>query len=393
MFFSPFCEKVHMRSLLKSQRIFMKRIHLFSIILFLMLASLSFIICSCGSDQETSPEIIYLQAVTSDSVYVMAESKDSKPLTVFYGTTTSYGRSAFTVSTAYTTKGTYIHRIALTGLTPDTIYYYRLGNHNDSFTTAVNPGSSFRFAWMSDFETGTSTHDKIATLVLAASPHFSLYGGDLCEIGSSYLSYKNEFFRSNQLSLAARVPFFNATGNGEKWETNTKAFTQAPSSASGNQGYYSFDYGDLHVVIMNYMDPDGYAEGSPQYDFIASDLAATTKKWKIVTCHVPAYTSGGEHGENDGMIALTKNVFEPRGVDLVLSGHNHFYQRNFVNGIYHLIIGSAGASLYDAGPVSGYTEVSIKSHCWAIFDLTPTSLQVHVYDEEGEELDSLLLSK
>lgn len=166
------------------------------------------------------------------------------------------------------------------------------------------------------------------------------------------------------MSLAARVPFFNATGNHEKWDVNTKAFTQAPSSASGNQGYYSFDYGDLHVVVMNYMDPEGFAEGSPQYNFIAGDL-----------------------------VALTKNIFEPQGVDLVLSGHNHFYLRNFVNGIYHLIIGSAGAPLYDAGPVGGYTQVSIKSYCWATFDLTPTSLQMHVYDEDGEEIDSLSLSK
>jgi len=105
-------------------------------------------------------------------------------------------------------------------------------------------------------------------------------------------------------------------------------------------------------VVMNYMDPDGYSINSPQYNFIAADLAATTKPWKIVTTHAPAYASGG-HGEDEDMIAMTNDIFEPNGVNLVIAGHNHFYQRNYVNGIHHLIIGSAGAPLVEPGPVEG----------------------------------------
>lgn len=143
---------------------------------------------------------------------------------------------------------------------------------------------------------------------------------------------------------------------------------------------------------MNYLDPGGYAEGSSQYNFIAADLAASTKPWKIAICHAPAYVSGG-HGEDAKMIALTTNVFEPNGVNLVIAGHNHFYQRNRVNGIHHLIIGSAGAPLADPGPVDGYVQVSLKTYCYAIFDLTPTALQVHVYNENGTQVDALTLSK
>jgi len=371
----------------------MKRIQVSPGVFFILLLSLLLTTCG-GADNSViqTSQTIYLQAVTSDSVYVMAESQSTDPLIVVYGPTISYGSSATTISTMPTTGGTFIHRIALTGLTPNTTYYYRLGSHSNSFNTAVNSGSSFRFAWMADCRTGTAIHDSIAALILTAAPRFSLYGGDLCDDGGSYNIYKDQFFRPNQVALAAQVPFFNATGNHEKWGTNTKAFTLAPVSASGNQGYYSFDYGDLHVVVMNYMEEGGYAAGSPQYNFIASDLAATTKPWKIVICYSPAYVSGG-HGEDADMITLTTNIFEPYGVDLVLAGHDHFYQRNFVNDIYHLIIGSAGAPLYDPGPVGGYTQASLKSYCWAIFDLTPTSLQIHVYNERGTEIDSLSLSK
>ena len=369
----------------------------FCFILFIFLALIA---CSGGGDAggggnssgATASQPIYLQAVTSYSVYVMVESNSTAPLTVDYGLTNTYGSSATTVSTMPTTGGTYIHRIHLTGLTSDTTYYYRLGVHSASFKTAVNSGTAFRFSWMADCRNGTAIHDSIATLIQAAAPRFSLYGGDLCDDGDSYPTYIQQFFRPNQLELAARVPFFNTTGNHEKWSTNTLAFMQAPASASGNQGYYSFEYGDVHVVVMNYMDPEGYAAGSPQYNFIAADLAATTQPWKIVICHAPAYSTGS-HGEDIDMIALTTNVFEPKGVNLVLAGHNHFYQRNMVNGIYHLVIGSAGAPLADPGPIGGYVQVSLKTYCWAIFDLTPTTLQIHVYNEKGESIDTLSLSK
>ncbi len=360
---------------------------------------ISLICVSCGHSGgngniggiQTS-RLMYLQAVGANSVYVMAESNSTDPLTVYYGSTVSFGNSASTVSTMPTTGGTFIHRIPLTGLSLDTVYYYRLEQQSSSFRTAANAGTAFRFAWLADTRTGVAVHDEIARLLQAANPRFSLYGGDLCDDGASYDVYKEQFFRTNQRDLASRIPFFNTTGNHEKWDTNTKAFMQAPISASGNQGYYSFDYGDLHVVVMNYMDAGGYAVGSPQYEFIAADLAASTKPWKIVTCHSPAYVSGG-HGEDAAMIELTANVFEPNNVNLVIAGHDHFYQRNLVNGIYHLIVGSAGAPLHDPGPVGGYVQVSVKSYGYAIFDLTPTALQVHVYNETGAQIDTLTLSK
>jgi hypothetical protein len=363
----------------------------------LLLLVIALIINSCGGGGGSQPSATlitpYLQAVTAGSIYILAESQTTDPLTVNYGPTDTYGNSAVTESVLTTTNSTYIHRIKLTGLAAESTYFYRLGSHAASFKTAVNSGTNFRFAWMADCRTGVTIHDQIAQRIQAASPSFSLYGGDLCDDGASYSIYREQFFRPNQLALAAGVPFFNTTGNHEKWAANTKAFTQAPASVSGNQGYYSFDYGDLHVVVMNYMDPGGYAVGSIQYDFIRDDLAATTKKWKIVICHSPAYVSGG-HGEDPNMIALTTSVFEPRGVDLVLAGHDHFYQRNLVNGLHHLIIGSAGASLTNLpASLPAYVQLTLKSYCYGIFDLSPTSLQIKVYNETGAEIDSLLISK
>ena len=182
---------------------------------------------------------------------------------------------------------------------------------------------------------------------------------------------------------------FNAPGNHEGWKQNTKAFTQAPESKSGTQDYYSFDYGDMHVLVLNNELP--LWEESNQYKFAQQDLAGTTKTWKIVVAHRPAYCAGG-HGEDPDMKALTTKVFEPNKVNMVLGGHTHFYQHNLVNGIHHMVIGSAGAPLYE--PVdAAYTIKSVKDYNFAVVDVTPDTIHMIVYNDKGTVLETIDLVK
>jgi predicted phosphodiesterase len=337
----------------------------------------------------------YLQAVTTNSVWVMVECSTKDTVIVNYGSTSSYGSNAKTWVISATTASpvTYIHKIKLTGLSPDTKYFYETRQDKSlkegaSFHTAVNPGTNFRFAWMADCRTGTLVHDSIAKMINSENPLFSLYGGDLC-INTGYRAWKEEFFRPNQLDLISQVPFFNSPGNHEGWSENARAFLQNPDSTSGTQDYYSFDYGDLHVLCINFKVP--YHEGSPQYLFAKADLKSTKKTWKIVISHPPAYVAGG-HGPDKGMIELTKKIFEPFNVDMVISGHSHLYQHNLVNGIHHLIIGSAGAPLTKPGTAS-YTLRSVKDYNYAIGEVTPQSLQIKVYNASGKKLDSVSLTR
>jgi predicted phosphodiesterase len=266
---------------------------------------------------------------------------------------------------------------------------YKGAKSNDaSFQTAPNAGTSFRFAWMADFRTGVAIHDIIAKRVQETNPLMSLYGGDL-GINSSYSAFKEQFFRPNELALISHVPFFNTPGNHEKWSQNTRAFTQAPESPSGVQEYYSFDYGDMHVLVLNNEVP--YYEGSLQYRFAERDLSATTKTWKVVIAHRPAYCAGG-HGEDKDMIKLSENVFVPNHVNVVFGGHTHFFQHNLVNGIHHLVIGSAGAPLYDIG-TAPYVLKSAKDYNYAIIDVSPSSFHLMVYNDKGMPLDTLSLMK
>lgn len=340
----------------------------------------------------------YLQAVATNSIYVLVESDSTNPITAEYGLSADYGNKAATESIEPTaaSPATYIHRIKLTGLQPDAKYHYRVYQGVDysidyTFWTAANPGTPFRFAWMADCRSGTGIHDRIAKQIENAHPRFSIYGGDLCSNGA-YHSFKNEFFRPNELALIAEVPFFNTVGNHEGWSQNTKAFTQAPDSRSGNQRYYSFDYGDLHVLVLNYMaEKSRNIKASAQFNFAKSDLQGSAKPWKIVISHSPAYCAGG-HGEDEVLKVFTKDIFEPNKVNMVISGHSHFYQHNLVNGIHHLVIGSAGAELYTPQTAS-YTIKSIKDYNYAIVDVSPASMDLVVYNHLGRVLDRIDLAK
>jgi predicted phosphodiesterase len=337
----------------------------------------------------------YLQAVTTSSVFVIVECDSKDTIWVDFGRTMAYGRTATDsiISETDAKVPTYIHKIFLKGLKPNTGYYYqvrqgKIHSTGYNFHTAVEPGTSFRLLWMADFRTNTSIHDKIAKLAAATYPQVSIYGGDLCN-SADYFSWKKEFFRSDELDLIAKVPFFNAVGNHEGNGPNTTAFLQSPESASKSQQYYSFEYGDLHVLVLNTEIDLG--PGSPQYEFAKEDLANAATSWKIVVSHAPAYCAGG-HGEDTSMIRMTKDLFEPNHVDMVLSGHSHFYQHNLVNGIHHMVIGSAGAPLYDPEKAS-YTLVSVKDYNWAILDVKYSLLTLTVYNAKNQKLDMVQLKK
>jgi predicted phosphodiesterase len=337
----------------------------------------------------------YLQSITTHSVYVLIECETKDTVWVDYGRSAAYSRSAM-ASIVSETDGkvpTFVHKILLKGLKANTPYYYqvRQGKYHSVgyiFHTAVEPGTSFRMLFMADFRPGTSTHDKIAKHAAAIYPQVAVYGGDLCAT-DDYIAWKKDFFRSNELELISQVPFFNAAGNHQGMGRNMQAFLQNPDSASKTQQFYSFEFGDVHVLMLN-ADID-MSPGSEQYEFAKKDLEAAATSWKIVVSHAPAYCGGG-HGEDTVMVRMTKDLFEPNQVNLVLSGDSHFYEHNVVDGIHHMVIGSIGAPL-DQPEKAPYTVTAMQEYCWAMLDVKYSRITLTVYNEKNEKLDIVELKK
>ncbi|MBW7998522.1 MAG: hypothetical protein FVQ81_18500, partial [Candidatus Glassbacteria bacterium] len=312
----------------------------------------------------------WLAGVTTNSVYVCLEVDTTANATVDYGLTTAYGSSAVTESTDATSIGTYVHNVRLTGLLPNTVYNYQVTHgtsvsDNYTFRTAPEPGTPAHFGYAGDSRSDTYNHNLIAAHMALQNPNMMIYGGDLCNT-NTYASWINEWFVPNQVALNATTPSVNTPGNHEGWGINTKAFTESPNGTDGEGGggYFSYDYGDVHILVLN--TEIGRSQGSAQWNFAAADLAASNAKFKIVAAHKPSL-SYGMHGTDPEMATMTTLLFEPYGVSFVLFGHDHFYQHNEKNGIYHLVIGSMGVE--PRSPGTGEFEVySEKTECFGIFD-------------------------
>ena len=124
-----------------------------------------------------------------------------------------------------------------------------------------------------------------------------------------------------------------AIGNHE--DDNEEDYNTYISHFGLSNPYYSFNYNNIHVLVMD-TDRTSYSSGSSQYNFVVSDLKAASQNpninWIIVTFHRPIYTSPNTCSSCDPLTTL-RNIyhvmFDQYGVDLVLSGHIHNYQRSF----------------------------------------------------------------
>jgi hypothetical protein len=259
---------------------------------------------------------------------------------------------------------------------------------NETFRTAVNAGTPFKFGIFGDCRSNPDIHAVVIAGLKKLDPFFSIYTGDLCADGK-YETWIKEFFIDRQLDLIKNVPFFNNIGNHEGTGTNTKAFLQAPDSPSGNQFYYSFEYGDVFFLVIN--SEDDIEPGSKQYEFAKTAIKATKKKWKVASWHTPAYGAGG-HGPSIKMQEFTKAMLVPAGFDFVLNGHSHFYQHNFVDGIRHLIVGGGGAPLYSPAKDT-FTIKSAKSYNFGLAEVKPESFKITVYNENSQIIDVIEIIK
>lgn len=301
----------------------------------------------------------WLQGVTGHSVWVLAECTSTKPVRVMYGADKKDPLTTLVTEKIKTSArpATWVHHTFIEGLTPGTRYFYRVIHESDtstwsSFYTAVEPGTPFRLAWLADCRTGTDTFRLITRHVMHADPMVSLFGGDLCSDGS-YSAWKNEFFTPEIQSLGRSIPYVNSPGNQEGWSRNSRAFTRQPGNSPESKGYFSFDYGDVHLLCINQEVP--LTPGTEQYSFILEDLMQTKQRWKIVMTHRPVY-GGGDHGNDRDIMRLTSEIFEPSEVDIVLADH-------------------------------------YKKYTYVILDAAKAKLKMYVYDIRGDIIDTIILEK
>jgi hypothetical protein len=108
---------------------------------------------------------------------------------------------------------------------------------------------------------------------------------------------------------------------------------EAGGIPSGTEAYYSFDHANIHFICLNSYDVDR-STGGAMLTWLENDLMNTTQDWIIAFWHHPPYSKGSHDSDIElRQIEMRENVLpllESYGVDLVLSGHSHSYERSFL---------------------------------------------------------------
>jgi hypothetical protein len=209
---------------------------------------------------------------------------------------------------------------------------------------------------------GTTCHAQaVYSLIPPLSPAAILTLGDTQYYCGSATAFTQVFNPSWGQSKSIIHP---AVGNHEYLTSGASDCTSANAGAAGyygyfgsaagnpSQGYYSYNIGGWHMIALNTQcsSAGGCSSNSPQYKWLQSDLAADTSPCTLAYYHIPLYSVGGRASSNSQPLY---NLMYQNGVDVVLTGHDHIYERyvpqdangNAVaNGITEFVVGTGGSN-------------------------------------------------
>lgn len=279
-------------------------------------------------------------------------------------------------------------------LAPSTIYCYEVAGltRRTGFKTAPARGSedSVRFVAFGDSGTGDDDQRAVRDAMMQVRFDLFLHTGDVAYNEGSPSQLEASFFDVYR-ELIAKVPGYPTLGNHD-YETEAgapylRAFSLPNNGApAGEERWYSFEWGSIHFVAL-----DTQRVGPEQIQWLDDDLSANELPWKIAYFHKPPY-SHGRHGGNDSVRAAFVPIFEKYGVQLVLSGHEHNYERfKPKNGVHYVVTGGGGnlTRPVGAGSDTAFSEAVLH---FVLVEADRQRLLLRAIDGTGQEFDSLLIT-
>jgi len=304
----------------------------------------------------------YLQLRTEKSMVVRWRTDAPTNSRVQYGEV--QGNLTLSASDATSTTE---HEVRLIGLSPDTKYFYNVGSSpavqaggdaTHFFLTAPSPGTSKPTRIWIQGDSGTPwTDPRDAYYAFTGSIYTDLMlmlGDNAYQDGTDpeFQSYLFEKFDS----LLRQTVLWPSRGNHDRSDpdagtgTYFDVFTlpeaaEAGGKPSETEAYYSFDHGNIHFIVLESHRSTFYkgSAPTPMKTWLAQDLASYAGKnyWLVAYFHFPPYSQGDYNSDNPNQERAMREyvvpILEQGGIDLVLGGHSHNYQRSMlIDGHYGL---------------------------------------------------------
>ncbi|MDB6027318.1 MAG: uncharacterized protein JWM68_3541 [Verrucomicrobiales bacterium] len=332
----------------------------------------------------------YLQCGLSTNVIVRWRTDLATESVVRFGT--NLADLSNTVSDPSTTTE---HELTLNGLSADTIYFYSIGtasgalaggDTNTFFLTAPVPGTvkPTRLWVVGDAGTGDTNQMNVrdAYYNFTGTRHTDLWlmlGDNAYDTGTD-TEFQEAVFEMYSKMLSKSV-LWPTLGNHETAQAtnfvNTYPYFNiftlptngvAGGIASGTEHYYSFDYANIHFVCLDSMTASR-ATNAAMATWLRTDLDSTTNRWLIAFWHHPPYTKGSHNSDTETELKEMRQnylpILEAAGVDLILSGHSHSYERSvLLDGHYDVsttltnrmvLNATSGAETNATGPYTKWT--------------------------------------
>jgi len=255
-----------------------------------------------------------------------------------------------------------------------------------------------RFAVIGDYGSAGLAEQSVADLVKSWNPDFVVTTGDnnyalgeASTIDQNIGQYYQEFIYPYVGSYGAGATsnrFFPSLGNHDWLTAGAQPYLDY-FTLPGNERYYSFTWGPVHLFAIDSDDnePDGNTSNSTQAAWLAAELAASNARWKVVYMHHPPYSSG-PHGSTLAM----QWPYALWGAHAVLAAHDHLYERITDGDFPYLVAGLGGRSMYTFGtPVSG-SQVRYNSDFGAMLvEASNESITFQFISRTGSIIDAYTL--
>ncbi len=351
-------------------------------------------------EQAASPFHVepYLQLPTPDGMTIMWEMKEKLPGVVEYGLTEELGQIVEAKAPAR------LHQVRLERLKPGTRYYYRVRSGDavskiNRFRTAPPPGTNqWKMALYGDSRSNPNNHRKVVEQVAKHDVDLILHTGDIVLDGRRHELWRKEFFAPLE-PIAGSVPWVSTIGNHERDADNYFSYAALP----GNEHYFGFDFANAHIVCLDSNSWIERGRDSKQYQWAEEHFKKKRDAtWTLVAFHHPLFSAHRSRSINALRWEWAPLLLDPGcKIDGVLTGHDHFYARNYpmarmqedkVHPVLFLTSAGGGANLY---PIKqrDYVAKTESVHHFTLFEFDGDQVTLSAIDVTGRVFDRHVLKK
>ena len=277
----------------------------------------------------------------------------------------------------------------------------------ESFTISLPQLESkrrLRIAVVGDNQNGTRVFRKALAVMTRTNPDIILHVGDMVQDPYNDLDWQKQFFDPLKLSgLMQDKRFIITQGNHDVHGKSRAAYFAPLNELKGQPAgyYYAQTIGTTRFIVC-----DSNTEDPRQLEWLRNELLGEESQkaaFRIVSVHVSPFIEYWDpmawiQGEKRWPCYVRNNmvrIFEQGRVDLVISGHQHNYQRGRLNGVTYIVTGGGGGKL-DAQRVEEFDSIyqtTVISHHLVMLDITPRKIRVTMHQINGNIGDSFTINR